>query len=295
MIEFILSLFIFAIICFFISMLLAKKNKINYTDNSSGVKQKANPTILSKHYLLPNCIEDNKELYSSYDFEVVGSKYTHFGNNGQDGIESLKIGDTVILKPDPNNKKDSTAVAVFNNQNLFCGWLPADNYVDTDEGLKYTGKISTFNKLTKNTPMRAIVINKYISDDDFNFSIKIAVGFYKTPKKVEISEFENECLEKVKKILQDNQISLFPLRSTKTLKYLVIDYKVDTYYKEILRIGTLKKYSYVLIQKENEISKIKEKSIQFENAPNSEGGIRVILNSPTDINEFADIILNKIR
>ncbi len=57
----------------------------------------------------------------------------------------------------------------------------------------------------------------------------------------------------------------------------------------------VKKCYLFFIHNDNEISEIKEKNMSFENAPNSEGGIRVILNSPTDINEFTDIILNNIR
>ncbi len=126
----------------------------------------------ANNYGLPQTVED-LHIYTTREFDVVGSKYSHFGNIGFEGIADLSVGSSVTLKPDPNNPKDNSAIAVLSPSGLYCGWLPAG---------KPSGTESLFKRMMKGVPVRAIVIRKYIADHDEEWRVKIAVGSYKAQK-----------------------------------------------------------------------------------------------------------------
>ncbi len=285
--------------------IVSKKDTTTYANNSLVLEVSINQPLnyrlseklsIDNYYNLPKTLEDGKTIYSIRKFPVVGSQYDHFGNNRQEGISHITIGDYVTLKHDVDNKYSDTAVAVFNSLNEYCGWLPEETTTT------YCGKNIICEALMKGISTKSIVINKYINNHNKIGSIELAVGTYKHQNvfepssfELELSSFELECFNIIKEIVKNNIPSKIVLYPNRNSAYFYIYYEFEIYTIELLRIRALKKYTYVLITDKDDIEKIRNKGILYEEAPSSEQGIRVIINSPIDINRLSDIIINKFK
>ncbi|MCC8015353.1 MAG: HIRAN domain-containing protein, partial [Eubacterium sp.] len=194
---------------------ISNSNTYQYQTSSPKTYTTVGQPLTKENYGLPEKLETGEELYILREYLVVGTRYEHFGNNGQKGILSVNVGDTVYLRPDPNNAYDNTAVAVFNSYNEYCGWLPAGNDHSSSNGLEYTGTSWLFKRLMKGVPTKAVVIDKFLRNEDNTYGIRIACASYKKPSNRKTSEpsqetinFGMECFQMVKDLLIQNNLDI---------------------------------------------------------------------------------------
>ena len=85
-------------------------------------------------------------------------------------IESLKLGEQLILEKDPNNKYDSNAIKILNSENKMCGFVPKKYKLGGEEFILNQRVIKKFEKLT--TKYKLVVHSLYKWDGPTGLEVR---------------------------------------------------------------------------------------------------------------------------
>ena len=132
---------------------------------------------------IPEKNEDGKLLQDFWIINATGCQHQHWGNNPQEVIPNLKIGERVYLYADTENKYDNTAIAIFDYQNKFIGWYPSKAYMAENLFARLRNKEKVFSNIVEIL--------------EYNFRMNIGVYAYEGESlKERYIKSESQLLEK---------------------------------------------------------------------------------------------------
>lgn len=226
-------------------------------------------SILKELCHLPEVLSNGKKLYTSREYTLINVDNEIFNSS------EIDIGTELFIKADNEN------VVAANLLGKYCGTLP-------DGG--YYGTAFIMQAIKSGNTVKAVVTDKTAD------TVKILTGIYRKGGMAasSISETEQKYFETVKSILTENDIPTDFITYHKG-NYFTIRMETLRYSFVILKIRTLKKYTYMLFTGKDDMDYIRYNNIRFIKGTSSENGLRIILDSPEDIKKMTPIILNKIK